>query len=1164
MAVLPENEIERLQALINYDILDTAYEAEFDRLTELAAIICGVPISLITLLDENRQWFKSKKGLPVPETPRNISFCQYAITGDSLFEIQDANNDDRFRDNPLVTGDPNIRFYAGFPLTDPSGFSLGTLCVIDRSPRTLNDDQRRALQIISKEVISQIISRKERKDLKDLERLFSFTSDLICITGSDQFFKKTNPAFTEVLGWDKKDLLQHPIPFFMNPADIAETKKETDKFSTDVTTINFTNRFRTKDGNHRLINWAANFDPLTGLVYSIGRDMTSQKEIELDLIRTKEMLEAVSKVGRVGGWELNLLENTNSWSSVTKEIHEVAPDFVPEMNKGIQFYREGFHRERITKLVQRAIDFGESFEAELQIITAKQNVKWVRSIGKPEFENGKCVRIYGIFQDINDQKLKEEIISVSEKRFRQTFDYAASGMFLLDPHTECFLEVNESFTKLAGVGKHLLIGLNFENIIHVQDERNLKQMFAELISGTKVSMSSQLRFVTRNGETVWVEMVASALKEEQGEIINIIGQVQNITARVHAERKLQLSEEKHRGFFEHSQGLMCTHDLSGNFLTVNPTGASLLGYSTDEFLDKSLYDIVDPQYKDMVTDYLKEIVSNGYYKGLMKLLHRNGMSKTWMYNNVVAELIDGRKYVIGNAVDITERIIMERNLHKAKELAVKNAQAKDVFLANMSHEIRTPMNAITGFAHLLRDTPLNAEQTKYVSYINTSSENLLGIINDILDFSKIESGHISIESIPFNIRDLVGNVRAVLNHKAADKNLKLSYDIETNIPEFVNGDPTRLNQVLINLTNNAIKFTEQGWVKIAVQLKEELHDTVTVQFSINDSGIGIEENKLQAIFNRFTQADSDTTRKYGGTGLGLSISKSLVEIQNGKIWVESTLGVGSSFNFTLTYKKDDGQALKSRRRTGVLKSERQVKVLLVEDNLLNQKLAMKVLENFNFLPELAENGRQAIEMIKNKNYEVILMDLQMPEMDGYQATEYIRMQLKISTPIIAMTAHSLVGERDKCIAIGMNDYIPKPFVQEEVFNKIMHYVQPDIVVKESSGQTVVPDLSYLKDLSGGSHDFLKEMIQLFISQTPVEMQAMNNAYTESDHRAIKRLAHKLSSSFSLMGINEDGILKILQEDSDLFSDNLLLREKLDYLQKVFDESVIFLNKELIQ
>lgn len=520
---------------------------------------------------------------------------------------------------------------------------------------------------------------------------------------------------------------------------------------------------------------------------------------------------------------------------------------------------------------------------------------------------------------------------------------------------------------------------------------------------------------------------------------------------------------------------------------------------------------------------------------------------------------DNTVYAISVIEDITEQKNAERELIRARQLAEESSLLKEVFLANMSHEIRTPMNAIIGFATLLRDTEMNPEQREFITNISTAAENLLGIINDILDISKIESGHIVLEKISFDLNKVVKNVSAIMQHKAQESKVGLSYHINEDVPEYLLGDPTRLNQVLLNLTNNAIKFTKEGEVNILVELLSETEEATTLKFSVKDTGIGIPAFKLDSIFERFSQADANTTRIYGGTGLGLSICKSLVELQNGTIGVESTPQVGSVFHFILTFGKVKQKAKKDiETKLEKLKGTHSLNLLLVEDNELNQKLAMKVLQNFGFKVELAPNGRIAVEKVKQNTYDVILMDLQMPEMDGYQATEYIRGEMKITTPIIAMTAHSLVGEKDKCMSIGMNDYIPKPFSPAQLYEKIVTLAgSGNEGSKEKETEIAASglvDLSYLKELSGGSEEFEHEMIELYLNQTPVELSGLETAIQESDYANIKAIAHKLKSSFSLMGVNENGILPWMEKEAMIKAEIGGFAAKFSELKEIFDQS----------
>jgi signal transduction histidine kinase/CheY-like chemotaxis protein len=387
----------------------------------------------------------------------------------------------------------------------------------------------------------------------------------------------------------------------------------------------------------------------------------------------------------------------------------------------------------------------------------------------------------------------------------------------------------------------------------------------------------------------------------------------------------------------------------------------------------------------------------------------------------------------------TEIYLRAQQLQAANEKLRESEILKDQFLTNMSHEIRTPMNAIIGFADLLVKTNLDKKQIRFISAIRDSGHNLLGIINDILDFSKIQAGMMEFENIPFSICSLAGSVHTLLESKAEAKDVQFITNCENNIPGLVSGDPTRLTQVIVNLVGNAIKFTEKGFVKLNAALKETTENYCLIEFRIEDSGIGIAPENLHTVFERFTQANADTTRKYGGTGLGLSIVKKLVELQGGKIEAASELGKGSVFSITIPFKKASQEQLNNS--TAPLSADDRkelngIRVLLAEDNKMNQLLAVEVLSKFGITTDVADNGRVAIEKCVEQYYDLILMDMQMAEMDGYQATVYIREELKKDIPIIAMTAHAMAGEREKCLSFGMNDYISKPFHTAELYEKI--------------------------------------------------------------------------------------------------------------------------------
>jgi signal transduction histidine kinase len=393
----------------------------------------------------------------------------------------------------------------------------------------------------------------------------------------------------------------------------------------------------------------------------------------------------------------------------------------------------------------------------------------------------------------------------------------------------------------------------------------------------------------------------------------------------------------------------------------------------------------------------------------------------------------------------TQRAVLNilEDYSEAKEKAEESTKLKEAFLANMSHEIRTPMNAIIGFSDLLSKRTLGEQEREYVKTIKSAGENLLTIINDILDISKIEAGMMTFEEHTFSVKEIFKSLNVMLMGKAKEKNLDLIFICDKNVPDNLLGDPTRLTQIIINLAGNAIKFTQKGGINVFARVLKKNESCykdgfISVEFSVKDTGIGIPKDKLEHIFERFRQAESHITRKYGGTGLGLSIAKQLVELQNGSLSLKSEFGVGSEFSFCIPYKKSI-EILTVQDETGDkfdMQELSKLKILLVEDNQLNVKLILSLFSESNLNVQVAENGSIGIEKIKEGGFDIVLMDMEMPVMNGYEAATFIRNEMKNKIPIVAMTAHAMAGERERCLSLGMNDYISKPINANLLFEKM--------------------------------------------------------------------------------------------------------------------------------
>ncbi|HYH15753.1 MAG TPA: ATP-binding protein, partial [Flavisolibacter sp.] len=443
-------------------------------------------------------------------------------------------------------------------------------------------------------------------------------------------------------------------------------------------------------------------------------------------------------------------------------------------------------------------------------------------------------------------------------------------------------------------------------------------------------------------------------------------------------------------------------------------------------------------------------------------------------------------------------------LNESEKKNKEAAKIKEQFLANMSHEIRTPMNAILGFTSLLKKTNLDGQQLQYVEYIYSSGENLLTIINDILDLSKIEAGMMNIEETPFSLNGLVSSVEVMFKDRARAKGLRFEVVLQPDVHDTLSGDAVRLTQILINLISNAIKFTDKGFVRVDVQAVKQTDQEVELQFSVQDSGVGIAPDKRKAIFDRFQQADAETSRRFGGTGLGLSIVKQLVDLQSGIIQVHSEPNKGSEFIVRLSYKTlVDTEHFMLVRQEEEKPAIENLRVLVAEDNQMNQQLIRHLMNQWRVDYVLAKDGREAIDIIKREDISLVLMDIQMPEMDGYTATQIIRNDLNIEVPIVAMTAHAMPGEKERCLSYGMNDYISKPVKENELYSVLKQYAlrtsvqQADaaepIAADEPAATLSLIDLTYLRELSMGDTAFEQEIIKQFIIQVPQELEDLKQA-----------------------------------------------------------------------
>lgn len=560
-----------------------------------------------------------------------------------------------------------------------------------------------------------------------------------------------------------------------------------------------------------------------------------------------------------------------------------------------------------------------------------------------------------------------------------------------------------------------------------------------------------------------------------------------------------------------------------------------------------------PRLRDVLNDIISQ---NSSFENFEVSHVFPGIGEKIMLLNahLIVQKANSEQLVLLAIEDFTPQKIIERELLEAKVLAEKAAinaedaqrkaedavKAKQQFLSNMSHEIRTPMNGIIGFTKVLLKTELSLKQTEYLKAIKLSGDALIVLINDILDLAKVDSGKMTFEHKPFNLPLSISTTLHLFETKIREKNLKLVVHFDKKIPEVLVGDPVRLRQIFLNLMGNAIKFTSKGEITISVKLLSRDEKNVSIEFTVTDTGIGISEDKIEKIFENFQQASNDTSRLYGGTGLGLAIFKQLVELQGGSIQVKSKIDVGSTFSFKLDFKKTNS---KVEPDVEILEPDTEInfiKVLIVEDIPLNQLLMKTLLDDFGFERDVAANGKIAIEKMQNKNYDIVLMDLQMPEMNGFEATSYIRNTMKSNIPIIAVSADVTTVDLAKCKACGMNDYISKPIDERLLYSKIVGLVLKSEVLKPAKAKPESKrepnefkfvNLDILKRRTQSDPKLMMEMIDLYLKQTPPLIKVMCKALKEKDWKLLKSAVHKIIPSFSIMGItgnNEIIAKKVLE------------------------------------
>jgi len=760
-----------------------------------------------------------------------------------------------------------------------------------------------------------------------------------------------------------------------------------------------------------------------------------------DIKETNQMFKKAGELSKAGAWEINLIENNVYWSEEVYRIHEVDFSVKPDFQAAIRYYTPDC-RPIILAAVEKAIKDGAPFDLPLEMITSKGRHIWVRTIGQVLYEQGKAIKLYGVFQDITEFKLAEE-------RTRVIFEYSTDAHLLFGDHG--IIDCNHAAVKMIGCrDKNEL--LTFHPSVfspeYQPDGRRSDEKSMEMDAIARKNGYHRFEWYHKrmNGEVFPVMVTLNPVHINNSDVLLVVWH--DITVQKQTQQTIMRNEAMLADTQELTHSGSWEADLLNGKNFWSKEAFRIFGLDPSEQGPESITfgKMIHPDDLPLYKSVIEKTVTSGLISNIdLRIILPSGEVR---YINAIGKpKIDEKGKVVklyGAIVDITDRKNIENDLLKAKELAEYAAEVKSQFLSTMSHEIRTPMNAVIGFTNLLLRTNPTGEQSKYLNVLKFSGENLLVLINDILDFSKIEEGKIIFEQIDFSLEALLDNIRTVMSPRATEKGLQLKLLFDKDISGLVIGDPVRLGQIFTNLVTNAIKFTSAGKITLSAVLGNKDSRHTSIDFEVRDTGIGIAANKLEYIFERFTQANSDTTRKYGGTGLGLTITKRLIELQGGSIKVESEFGKGSGFTFSLTFK--NSQEVKSlpgvKKDVSHIQSLKGVRILMAEDNEVNILLVRRFMKLWDVECDFVKDGAQAVAQVQLKEYNLILMDLQMPVLDGYQAAKLIRSlpEDKYKTiPIIALTASAMLDIKHKAFDSGMNDYISKPFNPDMLYDKIAEY-----------------------------------------------------------------------------------------------------------------------------
>ncbi|NBB20179.1 PAS domain S-box protein [Runella sp. CRIBMP] len=789
------------------------------------------------------------------------------------------------------------------------------------------------------------------------------------------------------------------------------------------------------------------------------------------------------------------------------------------------------YREKLVNFYWEMVHFQkESTYNDFPVYKKNGEIAWIGQTVRLIENEGNVVELVAVARDITEQVATDDALRTTQTRLSTLITNLQKGVLVEDENRKIIL-VNQLFCDLFEIPApaESLIGVDCSQLAEeskhlFKNTEEFVQQINDLLDKQKIRVNEELHMV--NGRILERDYIPIFL---EGQYRGHLWKYADVTEQFLAREQIRKSEEKYRGIMNNMELGLIEVDKEEHIIRAYDRFCLMMGYTEAELIGKVASDLfLPPEFRGIFEQH-QSIRSEGKATSYEVQMIKKDGSRIWVILSG-APIMDEHGNIVGSMgihYDISARKHLEQELALAKEIAEEARQAEKQFLANMSHEIRTPLNAIIGMTHLLFDTRPSKQQYEYLDILKSSADFLHSLISDLLDMAKIEAGRIEIQNHPFDLVGLLRTTQRVFQIKLENRPIELDLMIDGRIAGNYLGDDVMLNQILLNIIGNAEKFTEEGTIEITVKLKKEDNETCWIEFKIADTGIGIPKEKLDLIFQKFKQVNPQG-HKHKGTGLGLSITKQLVELQGGTLTVKSHEGEGTTFTFTLPFQKSDTEIVKNDYtiEEGTANLEL-CNLLVVEDNIMNQRYISGLLNKWNIPFTIAIDGRKAVEQAHKQHFDIILMDIQMPNMDGYEATLTIRNtnNLNQNTPIVALTASAMMDQKNKTKAVGMNDFITKPFTPSQLLSVIQKFLKVENLptpspVSLSEPTSTLLNFSRLKELYGDDNEYILDMMETFLTDALPDFSGFQALINTNDWVTLSKLAHRLKPSLGMVGLTD--------------------------------------------